>query len=105
MFEKSTSILLTSCFIYFSFFLKVGTINPNPARIELAATPKIANSCPVPVWGNSSTFLVGTEACCSFPSFEGVTSFVFVSSFLGSSGFGSGVCSGCGLNSSLGSGL
>ena len=35
-----------------SFFLP-GTTNPNPARIELAAAPKIANSLPAPVFGNS----------------------------------------------------
>jgi len=35
-----------------SFFLP-GTTNPNPARIALAAAPKIANSLPVPVFGNS----------------------------------------------------
>ena len=35
--------------IFYSFFCFPGITNPKPARIELAAAPKIASSCPVPV--------------------------------------------------------
>ena len=35
--------------IHYSFLCFPGITNPRPARIELAAAPKIANSCPVPV--------------------------------------------------------
>ena len=38
--------------VYSSFFLP-GIAIPNPARMEAAAAPKIVNSFPVPVFGNS----------------------------------------------------